>query len=239
MLINRGSFSRWSMIMPSRRSGCAYYIPPFLFIVLVASLLAVGIFLGIPFIQGQPEFPRGTFPIIVEGNWIVVAADPNQEVFLIPIGDDGAGTGGQVIGEIPTATPVILPTEGPAPTIPVLPTAAPTPVPPRDCVTFTNYTVQSGDTLFSISNRYITSIALMARHGISSTSLVPGQVIRLPIGDPACCPAGWRPYAVTEGETWFGIARKCGVTVDTLLQGNGLAPGAPLYLASIICVPQN
>ncbi|MFO7664451.1 MAG: LysM peptidoglycan-binding domain-containing protein [Chloroflexota bacterium] len=223
--------------MPSRRSGCTYYIPPFLIIVLVASLLAVGIFLGIPFIQGQPEFPRGTFPIVVEGNWVVVASDPNQEVFLIPLPD--AGTGGQIIVEIPTATPVILPTEGPTPTIPVLLTIAPTPIPPRDCVTFTNYVVQSGDTLFSISNRYVTSIPLMARYGISSTSLVPGNTIRLPIGDPACCPAGWRPYAVIEGESWFSIAQKCGVTVDTLLQGNGLPAGSPLYMASIICVPQN
>jgi LysM repeat protein len=197
----------------------------------------VGIFLGIPFIQGQPEFPRGTFPIVVEGNWVVVASDPNQEVFLIPLPD--AGTGGQIIVEIPTATPVILPTEGPTPTIPVLLTIAPTPIPPRDCVTFTNYVVQSGDTLFSISNRYVTSIPLMARYGISSTSLVPGNTIRLPIGDPACCPAGWRPYAVIEGESWFSIAQKCGVTVDTLLQGNGLPAGSPLYMASIICVPQN
>jgi LysM repeat protein len=225
--------------MPSKRSGCALYLPPFLFIILVASVLAVGIFLGIPYIQGQPEYPRGTFPIIVEGNRILIAADPAQEVVFYNPGGQGIGTGGQVVGQISTATPVILPTAGPTVTIPVLPTVAPTPVPPCDCITFTNYVVQSGDTLFSISRRYVTSIELMARFGISSASLIPGQTIRLPIGDPTCCPAGWTPYAVTEGESWFGIAQKCGVTVDVLLQGNGLGPGAPLYLASVICVPQN
>lgn len=225
--------------MPSRRSGCALYLPPFLFIILVASVLAVGIFLGIPYILGQPEYPRGTYPVIIEGNRILVAADPGQEVALVPLGDGSVGTGGQIIGQVATATPVILPTAGPAATIPVLPTVAPTPVPPRDCITFIDYPVQSGDTLFSISRRYVTSIELMARFGISSASLIPGQTIRLPVGDSNCCPAGWTPYAVTEGESWSGIAQKCGVTVDTLLQGNGLGPGAPLYLASIICVPQN
>lgn len=225
--------------MPSKRRGCSLYLPPFLFIILVASVLAVGIFLGIPYILGQPEYPRGTFPVIIEGSQIMVVSDPTSEVMLMPVGGGSPGTGGQTIVQIPTATPVILPTAGPAPTIPILPTAAPTAVPSRECVTFTNYVVQSGDTLFSISRRYVTSIPLMARFGISSTSLVPGQTIRLPIGDPNCCPAGWKPYAVTEGESWFGIAQKCGVTVDTLLQGNGLAAGATLYMASIICVPQN
>ncbi len=105
------------------------------------------------------------------------------------------------------------------------------------CVTFTGYTVQAGDTLYSISHKFVTSIPLMARHGISSTSLTPGAALSVPVGDPACCSGGWRPYVVEEGETWFSIAQSCGITTDALYQGNGVGAGAPLYMASVICVP--
>ncbi|WP_374686865.1 LysM peptidoglycan-binding domain-containing protein [Promineifilum sp.] len=232
----------------SNRSGCALRLPQLIIILVVASLLAVGIFLAIPYLRGRPEFPRGTFPVYIEGNQVIVTMDPDQEVFLIPIGGVGEipGIGGQagvstatpsIISTltVPTVTPQILPSAAPATAVPpiaILPTRA-------SCITFTNYTVAAGDTLFSISRKYVTTIALMARHGISSTSLVPGAVLRVPIGDPACCPAGWKPYAVNEGETWFSIAQACGTTVEALQQGNGVGAGGTLYMASIICVPQN
>lgn len=225
--------------MPSRPSGCSARLPQLLIIIIVATLLAAGLFLAIPYLQGRPEFPRGTYDLLIEGNRIRVVMDPEQEVFLIPIETDLGGTGGQSLVQLATATPVILPSPAPA-TIQPLPTAPPptnTPLPSTGCIIFTNYTVQAGDTLFSISNKFVTSIALMARHGISSTSLVPGAVIRVPVGDPSCCSGGWRPYVVEEGDTWFGIANKCGITTDALLQGNGTTAGATLYMTSVICIP--
>lgn len=226
--------------MPSNRSGCATRLPQFLIIIIVASLLAAGLFLAIPFLQGRPEFPRGTSLQFIEGNLITVAMDPEQEVYLVPLEGIGSGTGGQLQTTLPTATPAILPTVGATATTQPLPTAPPptvTPIPRTGCVIFTDYAVQAGDTLYSISRKFVTSITLMARHGISSTSLVPGAVIRVPVGDPSCCTGGWRPYVVEEGDTWFGIATTCGVSTETLLQGNGLTSGATLYLASVICVP--
>ncbi len=227
--------------MASNRSGCAR-LPQIIIIFIFASLLAAGLFVAIPYLQGRPEYPRGTYDLMVEGNRIRVVMDPDQEVFLVPIGGVAPGTGGQTVVQVATGTPVILPTPGPTATTQVLPTPPPptiTPRPQASCVIFTDYQVQSGDTLYSISRKFVTSIALMARHGISSTSLIPGQVIRVPVGDPSCCQAGWQPYVVEEGESWFGIAQKCGTTVDNLLQGNGLTSGATLYMASVICVPSN
>lgn len=227
--------------MPSNRSGCAARLPQFLIIIIVASLLASGLFLAIPYLQGRPEFPRGTYELMVENNRIRVAMDPEQEVYLVPLGGaTGPGTGGQLVQPVATVTPAILPTVGATATTQVLPTAAPptiTPIPRTGCIIFTDYAVQAGDTLYSISRKFVTSITLMARHGISSTSLVPGAVIRVPVGDPSCCTGGWKPYVVEEGDTWFGIANSCGVSTETILQGNGQAPGATLYLASVICIP--
>jgi LysM repeat protein len=229
--------------MPAKRSGCAVSWPVLIIITIFASLLAAGLFLGIPYLQGRPAFPRGTFERVIEGNPIRVEMDPDQEVYLIGLpGEIDTGTGGQIISQLPTATPAIVPTWTPVlPTLqPVVPTTLPptaTAPPQTGCVTFVSHTVQSGQTLFSISRQYVTSIALMARHGISSTSLTPGAVLSVPVGDPACCSGGWRPYVVESGETWFGIAQTCGITLDTLLQGNGANSSTPLFMTQVICVP--
>lgn len=233
--------------MQRKGSGCAVSLPVLIIVFVAAALLAAGIFLGIPYLQGRPQFPRGTFPIFVEGNEILVEMDPNMEVMLVPIPGvvvPDPGTGGQVIGQLATGTPVVLPPTGPTitPLPPVLPTTpiilpSQTPRPASACIIFSDYAVQAGDTLFSISRKFVTSIPLMARFGISSTSLVPGAVIRVPVGDPSCCGGGWKPYVVMEGDTWFGIATRCGITVDALYGGNGVSAGAPLYMASVICVP--
>ncbi len=129
----------------------------------------------------------------------------------------------------------ILPTVAPSPTPNILPSVTPGP-PAVEPVIFVSYTVQPGDTLYSISTRQDTSISLMARFGISSVNMVPGTVIQLPIGNPAYCP-GNLPYAVAEGDTAFSIAAKCGTTVQELQRINNLDANFTVYSASIICVP--
>lgn len=201
---------------------------------MTAGLLALGIPLAI-YAKSRPMLPRGVQEWFVEGYQVKVAMDPGQEVVLWP---PDSGTGGQPsLSSLATSTPAILPTAPPATPLPPQPTATFTPIPQASCILFTNYQVQAGDTLYSISRRFVTSITLMARHGISSTSLVPGAVIPVPVGDPACCGGGWRPYVVEEGDTWSGIAANSGITTDLLLQNNGRAPGETLYLASVVCTP--
>lgn len=217
-------------------SGCKSRLPQLTMVILAAILLALGGLLVV-YAQARPKLPRGSSDVLVEGRQVRIAMDPQQEVYLVPVEQ---GTGGQQFSQIPTGTPAILPTAPPAVTIQPLPTAPPptvTPIPQASCIIFTDYTVQAGDTLYSISRRFVTSITLMARHGISSTSLIPGHVIRIPVGDPSCCSGGWRPYVVEEGDTWSGVAAFSGITTDTLLQSNGRSSGAILYLASVICTP--
>lgn len=232
--------------MPRDREGFISLLPQIVFVIILAIVLAMGLFLAIPLLQGRPEFPPGAYTTVAEGNTILVEMDPSQEVYLIPLGGglSPEGSGGQGVALV-TATPIILPSATPnflpSPTPNILPSAPPmTPVPPANrCIMFIDYVVQPGDTLFSISNRHVTSIEMMARFGISSVTLVPGTVIRLPVGDPNCCPAGWEPYAVREGESAFSIAQKCGTTIQELQRVNGLDANYSIYAASVICVPQN
>ncbi|MEZ4517486.1 MAG: LysM peptidoglycan-binding domain-containing protein [Chloroflexota bacterium] len=230
--------------MPRDREGFKTLLPQIVFIVIMAAVLAVGLFLAIPLLQGRPEFPPGSFLTVADGTTILVEMDPDQEVYLIPLGGGTSpeGSGGQGVAQVtpttvvlPSATPNILPSATPN----ILPSAPPPTSTPsvNRCIMFIDYAVQAGDTLFSISQRYVTSIPLMARFGISSTSIVPGNVIRLPVGDPSCCTGGWQPYAVTEGESAFSIANQFGTTIQELQRMNGLDASYSVYVASVICVP--
>lgn len=147
-----------------------------------------------------------------------VEEEPTEEVIVDP--------GPAVVEEVqesPTAT-----------TAPPAATAVPSQAAQK--VIFTDYTVQQGDTLYSIANRIDTSIALMAKHDISQEDLVSGNVISLPIGNPAYCP-GRRPYAVKEGETAYSIAKRFNITHQELQAINGLGPDFTVNVADILCVP--
>ena len=217
-------------------------------IMLMAVILALTAALAYYYLINRPEFPEGTYETTVEGQAIIVQSDPAMSVVIvstpapvqpvlpvITITAEGQGGGDvNVTIVVPTETPIAvqpLPATVPPPT-PV----PPSPVPQPNQVVFIDYQVAPGDTLFSISNRYDTTISLMARYGIDSTDLVPGTIIRLPVANPAYCP-GTFPYVVEQGDTLSSIATKCGTTVENLMQINGFGPGFRLDVTSVICVP--
>ena len=116
-------------------------------------------------------------------------------------------------------------------------TAVPPAAPAVEKIIFQNYQVQQGDTLYSISQRIDTSIALMADKGISQANLVPGQTISLPIGNPDYCAGRGRPYAVGEGDTAFNISQRFNTSPENLQAINGLDANYTIRIADIICVP--
>lgn len=92
------------------------------------------------------------------------------------------------------------------------------------------YTVQRGDTLYSIARRFGTTVAaLMELNGLTSSALSLGQVLKLPGSAPASKPeppTAPEPtpstYTVQRGDTLYSIARRFGTTVEALITLNGL-----------------
>lgn len=218
-----------------------------LIIIVMAIIMAVGFFLALTYIRRRPDLPTGSFVTTVEGVEVTVRMDPEKEFQVLDPGEilmdtdvtlaepNSEEQAEQVPAEPEQVTEpveVVLPTSTPEPTLaPVIPTPEP--------VIIQAYDVLASDTLFSISTRIDTSIALMARYGISQDDLVPGTIIELPVGNPAFCPQpDSQPYAVGEGDTAFSIARRFGVTAEELRQLNNLDESYTVYTATIICVPR-
>ncbi len=101
----------------------------------------------------------------------------------------------------------------------------------------TPYTVQAGDNLYQISRRQDTSMALMAAYGIDANDMVVGQVINLPVVNPAYCASFRGFHLVLEGDTVFRIAQKHASTVDDLIRVNGLGPDALIRTNTVLCLP--
>jgi len=89
----------------------------------------------------------------------------------------------------------------------------------------TTYTVQAGDTLFSIARRFgLTVEELMALNNLTSTNLQIGQVLIVSreITTPTPPPTNTQVYTVQAGDTLFSIARRFGMTVEELMSLNNL-----------------
>ena len=147
----------------------------------------------------------------------------------------------------PLATNTLAPTQTDAaantPTKPALPTAttaatatfSPTPPPTATATPKSlSYTIQSGDTLLQIANRYDTTVReLMNLNGMSEEDvrrLRVGQEIKLPAspastntsGNSAPSPTP-STYVIKSGDLPATIAQQFGITVDALLAANNLS----------------
>jgi len=92
------------------------------------------------------------------------------------------------------------------------------------------YTVQRGDTLFSIARRHDTTVEILMRlNGLSDATLSVGQVLQLP---PRTV-----QHTVQRGDTLFSIARRYGSTVQAIQQENNLE-GAVISLGQVLRIPQ-
>ncbi|RKS89342.1 LysM repeat protein [Microbacterium sp. AG790] len=125
-----------------------------------------------------------------------------------------------------------------------------TPV-PRHAASPATYTVHSGDTLWDISERVGVELsALRAANGLEVSTLIhPGQVLVLPGGSaraagssvpepPAASPApAGSAYEVSAGDTLWAIADAHGVSLDALLQANGLGRDAIIYPGQTLAIP--
>ena len=88
------------------------------------------------------------------------------------------------------------------------------------------YTVQAGDTLYSIARKYNTTVNdIINLNYLKNNNLSVGQVIRIPENyynyDEMSAP-NYVTYTVKPGDTLYSIARDNNVSVDTIISDNVL-----------------
>jgi len=144
----------------------------------------------------------------------------------------------------PTPTRPLYP---PPPQLTPLPPMG-TPMPPQPGVSANRYTVQMGDTLYSIARRFGVSIwQLATTNAIPNINLIfVGQVLIIPAGGvapapgpapaPAPAPAPTR-YVVQAGDTLYSISRQFGVNVWELAQFNNLMNPNLIYAGQVLMIP--
>lgn len=93
------------------------------------------------------------------------------------------------------------------------------------------YTVQKGDTLYSISKKNNLSVStLLAANAMSDSSVLKvGQILTIP--DQDCI------YTVQKGDTLYGISRTYGLSVSELLAMNSLKKDTTLKIGQTLVVP--
>lgn len=87
---------------------------------------------------------------------------------------------------------------------------------------YTNYTVKSGDTLYSIAKQYdLTMQELISFNNLSSTLLSIGQILRIPVAVEETVEP-YTIYTVKSGDNLYAIARNYGVSVADIMNYNNL-----------------
>lgn len=122
--------------------------------------------------------------------------------------------------------------------------------PPRDTV----YTVQRGDTLFSIAVKFgVTVQAIMQANGLTNADLIfAGQRLVIPTGtsgtsgttgstgstssggSPGVCGA---TYTVQRGDTLRNIASRCGSTINAIASLNGITNIDRIFVGQVLRMP--
>lgn len=116
--------------------------------------------------------------------------------------------------------------------IPVAPTPGP-------CPGGFSYTIVTGDTFFSIARRFGIAVPALAaaNPGVDPNALQIGQQICVPAPAPPPFECPGRLYTIQPGDTFFGLARRFGYTIDALLAANpGVDPNR-LQVGQRICLP--
>jgi LysM repeat protein len=166
-----------------------------------------------------------------------------------------------------TPLSAIFATETPTPTLTFTPTNTSTPTEtPTATLTLTitptptfstnfNYTVEAGDSLFSIVEKFnlgddgIAWILLLNPLDPATLNIVPGDILLLPAPGapfptatpiPADLPKGTKiDYTVQPGDTIAGIASKFNSTEEAIVAENNITDPNALFVGQLLVIPVN
>jgi len=139
----------------------------------------------------------------------------------------------------PTFTPETGAVASPTPqSQPIAPSPTPTPVPPTSGNV--TYTIEWGDTLYSLAARYGTSVdAIVAANNLLNPNLLRiGQTLTIPVGEPGSVPpSASQVYIVEPGDTLYGIAFHFNTSVAAIAQANGIVNPALIRPGQRLTIP--
>lgn len=112
----------------------------------------------------------------------------------------------------------------------------------------TSYTVQSGDTISGIAAAHgLKTTDVLGANGLNASGVIyPGQNILLaasPVMEsavyiaPVAAPAAAATHTITSGETITGVANAAGVSVQAVLDANGLGWSSIIYPGQVLTLP--
>lgn len=94
------------------------------------------------------------------------------------------------------------------------------------------YTVQSGDTLYSIAKKYDVSVdAIKEANNLPNNTLTIGQILIIPTEE-----TDYILYTVVAGDSLYAIARKYGLTMKELMEFNNLG-STLLSIGQLLKIP--
>lgn len=101
--------------------------------------------------------------------------------------------------------------------------------------TTTNYNVKAGDTLYSISKKYNTTVDKIKRlNNLFTDILTIGQNLKLPLTEYIETPSSTVNYIVKPGDTLYSIANSYNTTVNNIKQKNNLTSNLLLVGESLL-----
>jgi len=101
------------------------------------------------------------------------------------------------------------------------------------------YTVQPGDTLYSIARRFNADLRTLIRYNQIAPpyTIYPGQQIFVPGVEAPEPPAGGRVYIVQEGDTLYSIAQRFNVGIDEIIRLNNIPRPDLIYVGQRLLIP--
>lgn len=103
------------------------------------------------------------------------------------------------------------------------------------------YTVKKGDSLYSIANKYNTTVEELKRiNNLTSNTLSIGQVLKLPSDKASNIEQEKNTitYTVQKGDSLYSIARKYSTTIDKIKDLNNLTTNL-LSIGQVLLIPTN